>query len=145
MKSLQSQNTETRHTPCVWLTVELKRRWQMLHNMMGFFFGWATPKVWLITAFWTGSIWEMKRTDANTLVPIHGDCFSFFICSPSEGVATASEHVRVGILFYTRCWHQLSSNLGQSSRLWNRSTDHWATIIPLVYNNTKYKSKNWQL
>lgn len=50
----------------VWLTVELKRRWQMLHDMMGFFFCGATPKVWLITAFCTGSIWKMKHTGINT-------------------------------------------------------------------------------
>lgn len=46
----------------VWLTVELKRRWQMLQEMMGFFLGGATPKVWLITAFCTGSIYNKKHT-----------------------------------------------------------------------------------
>lgn len=43
----------------ICLTVELKRRWQMLQEMICFFLrGWGTPNVWLITAFWTGSIWE---------------------------------------------------------------------------------------
>lgn len=28
----------------------------MLQEMMGFFLGGVTPKVWFITAFWTGSI-----------------------------------------------------------------------------------------
>lgn len=45
-----------------FLTVELKRRWQMLQEMICFFLrGWGTPNVWLITAFWTGSIWETAR------------------------------------------------------------------------------------
>ncbi len=57
---------------CVWLTVELKRRWQMLQEMMGFFLGGATPKVWLITAFCTGSIYDEKHTTCtNTLVLLH--------------------------------------------------------------------------
>lgn len=45
-----------------FLTVELKRRWQMLQEMICFFLkGWGTPNVWLITAFWTGSIWETAK------------------------------------------------------------------------------------
>ncbi len=46
--------THTHYT----LTVELKRRWQILHEMTCFFFrDWGTPNVWFITAFCTGSIW----------------------------------------------------------------------------------------
>lgn len=44
-------------SPQAWLTAELKRRWQMLQEMNCFFLsGAGTPKVWLITAFCTGSI-----------------------------------------------------------------------------------------
>lgn len=47
--------THTHYT----LTVELKRRWQILHEMTCFFFrDWGTPNVWFITAFCTGSIWR---------------------------------------------------------------------------------------
>lgn len=44
------------------LTAELKRRWQMLQEMNCFFLsGAGTPKVWLITAFCTGSICKGKH------------------------------------------------------------------------------------
>lgn len=44
------------------LTAELKRRWQMLQEMNCFFLsGAGTPKVWLITAFCTGSIWKGRE------------------------------------------------------------------------------------
>lgn len=43
------------------LTSELKRSWQMLQEITCFFLGgMETPNVWLITAFWTGSIWKTK-------------------------------------------------------------------------------------
>lgn len=49
------------HSPAP-LTAELKRRWQMLQEMNCFFLsGVGTPKVWLITAFCTGSIWKGRE------------------------------------------------------------------------------------
>lgn len=45
--------------PLLPLTAELNLRWQMLQDMKSFFFrGEGTPNVWLMTAFWTGSICE---------------------------------------------------------------------------------------
>ncbi len=45
-----------------YLTSELKRIWQTLQEMIGrLVFTSGTPKVWLITAFWTGSIWIQSR------------------------------------------------------------------------------------
>ena len=52
---------------CFSLTVELKRRWQMLQEMICFFLsGCGTPNVWLMTAFWTGSIWVYRHTRTHT-------------------------------------------------------------------------------
>ncbi len=53
-----STNAEGKTHTHYTLTVELKRRWQILHEMTCFFFrDWGTPNVWFITAFCTGSIW----------------------------------------------------------------------------------------
>lgn len=46
----------------------------MLQEMMGFFLGGATPKVWLITAFCTGSIYDEKHTHKNMLELPHVYC-----------------------------------------------------------------------
>lgn len=55
--------------PCR-LTAELKRRWQMLQEMNCFFFsGVGTPKVWLITAFCTGSIWKGRKAQGGWVAP----------------------------------------------------------------------------
>lgn len=60
---LEERNWDSgeKHWIIIGLTVELNRRWQMLQEMMGFFLGGATPKVWLITAFCTGSIYDKKH------------------------------------------------------------------------------------
>lgn len=43
-------------------TSELNRIWQTLQDMMGrLVLTSGTPKVWLITAFWTGSIWSTEK------------------------------------------------------------------------------------
>lgn len=56
-----SPSMVTHPAPCP-LTAELKRRWQMLQEMNCFFLsGAGTPKVWLITAFCTGSICKGKE------------------------------------------------------------------------------------
>lgn len=49
------------------LTAELNLRWQILQEMNCFFLsGLGTPKVWLITAFCTGSIWRGARGEKRT-------------------------------------------------------------------------------
>lgn len=53
------------------LTVELKRRWQMLQEMMGFFFGGHIPNVWFITAFCTGSSYTHTHPHMDTQADRH--------------------------------------------------------------------------
>lgn len=60
------------------LTAELKRRWQMLQEMNCFFLsGAGTPKVWLITAFCTGSICKGKARGVGW----HRGCSAALLCS----------------------------------------------------------------
>lgn len=61
------------HTETQTLTSELNLSWQTLHEMTCFFLGTkVTPKVWLMTAFCTGSICR-RRTEVRGHEPAQVD------------------------------------------------------------------------
>lgn len=74
------------HTETQTLTSELNLSWQTLHEMTCFFLGTkVTPKVWLMTAFCTGSICR-RRTEVRGHEPAQVDRVMLKVTALSQSV-----------------------------------------------------------
>lgn len=83
-------------------TAELKRIWQTLQEMIGrFVLTRGTPKVWLITAFCTGSIWGRRKNRARKTW--------WIIYIPRVCASTVSRDVKVCCHFC--CWRYRNNKL----------------------------------